>query len=258
MMRHLSASVVAAVVALLAFAAILSGATPASAAHLSVVSSAIMTDSAQRCTTATLATTAPVAGSSTTVEVVGVPASCVGQQISVYVVGTNGLVLANGSQATATTGTNNVAVGSYATGDVASVAIFFNTWWVDNDWTAPLPVLPATCVPMDAAGNVIAGTCTVDSIVANDIWGSPGAQTANTYVSITSSAPRFRVTFDFSVAPFPGWTPVSVDTGNLEAAPGTTCSTLPVLVLNGPNWSGSPYYLQISEIASARSMCPGP
>ncbi len=176
--------------------------------------------------------------------------------MSVTLVGTNGQVISTGNLASAVAGVNNVTVGSHSTAQIASVAVFFNGWWVNNNWTPPTSNSPATCVPMDAAGNVVSGSCSVTSINASDQYGSPGARYANVYVTVSSSAPRARVTFDFSKSPFPGWTPAGVTKANFEAAPETTCSTLPVLTLNTPTWNGT-YYLQITQ-TSQGDVCPGP
>jgi len=248
-------SVVAALALILVTAMVV---TPASAARLTVKSSAIMTVTASRCTTATLQTTAPAAGQSTVLRITGVPASCAGRAISVKIVGTNGTVISTGTLASATTGTNNVTVASYATANVASVGAFFDTWWINNTWTAPQPTLVASCVPMDSAGNVVSGTCAVTEVDASNSWGETGSQTANVYIKVTSSADRFRVTFDFSKSPFAGWTPTAVNKGNLEAAPGASCATLPVFTMNGPTWSSNSYYFQISQVASSGNICPGP
>lgn len=50
----------------------------------------------------------------------------------------NGSLVSNATPVTATAGVNDIAVPDYNTANVASVAVFIDTWWINNSWTAPI------------------------------------------------------------------------------------------------------------------------
>ncbi|WP_062136247.1 hypothetical protein [Demequina aestuarii] len=207
--------------------------------------------------TPVLETTAPSGGSASAVALSGVPAECGGLAVELFVHDDSGAVIASGTGTAA--GTVSVAVDAYDTSDAEAVVARIAGWIFPTTWTVPAPPPAATCVPMSTDGTVVAGSCSVTRIQVSEPWPDGAGQKANVYVSVTSAAPRFRITFNFAQAPFPGWTPVAVDRGNLLLAPGASCSTLPVYTMNGPTWSSSSYYFNISSnpLASA-SPCPGP
>jgi len=233
MMRRFTGSIAAVVAAIIVVSSAFVLASPASAAQLSVKSPRIVTVSASRCTSATVATTAPSPGSSTVLRISNVPASCAGRSVSVQIVGTSG-VMSTGTLSSATAGTNNVTVGSYATAGVVSVAVFFNTWWINNTWTKPAPPPAILCTSLALDGTPTGAPCTTSTPSVTTSGGqgnSPSYMAAQFMVNTTS--PNYEVVINLAdTTVFPGWTPGSVNgNGDSIAAPGYSCSELPVLRL---------------------------
>lgn len=234
--------------------------TPASAAQLTVRTSHPVINTAARCTTATFATTAPVASAASATVRVTVPAGspCIGLPIAVSVVRTDGGVVSSTTSVTAVAGDNHVTVPSYNTSNVTSVAVFFNTWWINSTWTAPIPprTSAATCVGLDMSGNPTGQLCTA-SVTKVNAWGNPGSRLMNAHLTITTDAPNWTVAIDLSFTPtFPGWVPKSV-TGNSNPSKvaGYSCSELPVIRGKANTlWAATDrntLYIEASEVQNA-------
>ncbi|MFV0286822.1 MAG: hypothetical protein ACK5IM_10645, partial [Demequina sp.] len=182
--------------------------------------------------------------------------------VSVYIHGASGQTLATGTVSAASgQATRTVTTSSFTAASVALVVVKVNGWVFPVTWTAP-PTAPATCVPVNAGGNVPHGqTCTVTS-VTNNQWTSEGYQWANVYFNVSS--PQTNAAITLNLASILGWTPTSVLTNTdfrAQTVPGPTyaCSELPILRLNrntgASSWSG---FLQVTTKPGAYSWNTGP
>lgn len=234
--------------------------TPASASQVSVnTSGTVAALKMQRCASAALTATVagPVTGSNYgQVSVSGVPAACAGLPMTVNIHRANGTVITTAT-GTAAAGTTTLATAAaYNGSQVTRVVVALRGWLFFPTWTGPT-VPAASCVALNAAGNPISGACTVTINTVDTPWPDGAGFATNYYYSVTSAGPRFRVTFNYAQAPFPGWTPVRVG-GHGTLAPGATCTTLPVVTINGPTWSSGSYWGQISSnpAGSTGGICP--
>jgi len=232
----------------------------ASASALTVAATGVSQNSAAYCWPSSTAVTAALAGTPSggnysQLKVSSMPIACAGKAITVNAYSSAGALLAT---ATGTAAAGDVTVTTSASFTGASVSYVVVTIGAPRVATmTSTPVLPATCVPTDVNGNPVSGTCTVTNVTVVDTWGSPGSRGANANFSATSSSGWFKVTFNFSQAPFPGWNPHNI-TGNISA-PTSSCSALPLVTVNGPSWSNSQppsyaYYFGLTEAGG--NICP--
>lgn len=255
MIRRFGATVVIGVAVLLTFLVALAAATPAAAAQLTVNSTGIVTDTATPCTRGELQATAPSSASATTLTITAVPANCQGRALAVYVLDAGGNALASQS-GTTTAGSSTTKVtglSGYNSANVDSVVVFIDGWWIDTVWTAPTPPTPATgCVGIDPNVPGMTYPCTL-SVASNYTSTNNGYTYTNTMFNAVTSAPIWRITVDLSstVSGFTGMSPVRY-VGmyqNIVAAPGYSCSGLPLFVGQeaNPSWGSSNGELVFSD-----------
>lgn len=214
--RRFSGPSIAALAAVVAVLAAFMLVAPASAAHLDVKSSGIATTIIERCTTDNLIkATAPTTASTTTLELSAIPPSCQGLPIEVTIVDQNGYSVATGSAAAGASGpTKDVTVGLYTPSANLEVALFIGTWWIDNTWTAPTPVIttppgvgPIVCYQLTAAGGLVLDgsgnplKCATPASVSNvGTWGDEVYSPAYLQMeySATFAAKQALLVFDFA------------------------------------------------------------
>ena len=250
-----------ALAAVLSTAALVSAPEPASASGLSLTASGQAHSASIYCwptgtaLTAALAGT-PTGGNYTQLKVNNLPAACAGKAMTVSAYSSTGAVLATATSTAVTGAVTVTTASSFVGANVAYVVVTIGAPRVAT--VTPLPVPAASCVPTDASGRVVPGTCTVTIAHVDGPWGGEGSQNANVYFTAASSSGWFNVTFNFSQAPFPGWSPHSI-TGNLTLPPLTSCSALPIVTVRGPDWSNSSpptaqYYVGIFQAGG--NICP--
>lgn len=258
MIGEFGARILAVVAALVVLFAVFSGLTPtmASAAHLDVGSAGIVIDAQhQRCTFGALPVTAPVSSTSgSTLWISGVAGDCVGQPVTARVVGTNGSELASGTVSQASAGTTVVTLDQgFNTSNVANVALFFGTWWINSTWSKPAAV---TCQSLTSTGALSGQPCSITNVNVDverhGIFLRYETLDLTFDVSPTPAGSRFQVTINFADtsefangSSLPGWTP-----GKLRSDRGTaattnaSCNNLPILQLRGTGGS-SPTRVEI-------------
>jgi signal peptidase I len=228
---------------------------PASASQLAInAPGAPFADSQSKCGALSLAATVSgtaTAGNYTGVSVSGVSTACQGLPATVTLVNSSGSVIATGSVAS-TAPTTTFTTPSYSGAAVSKIVVKIDGWVFVPTWTPPTPPpVAATCVPTNSSGVPVTGTCTVTNVTITESWGEPGSRGANATFAVNSSSGYFRVTFNFSQAPFPGWSPRTIS-GNFTLPPVSNCSALPSVTLRGPDYSiwqppTHNYYLGFSE-----------
>jgi hypothetical protein len=249
-------------------AAIALGLATANAAQLAIAGSGPAVYSQVRCGTGPVGVTysgTPSGGSYTAVSISSIPSSCNGLPLQVALVNSSGTLLASGS-GTAATGTMTLSTGSYTGTAVSSVEVLIGTWAVPATWTGPTTVPPMSCVAINPSGNPTGQSCTVTLSSSTWWWGQwqvPGTRIGNATYSVTTGAGNAEVTLDLSQTPYTGWSIVGLRTnGGYFAAPGYSCSQLPIVKLR-PNlaWgSPGPLYIEyvenLSDLGASNRICP--
>jgi len=112
------------------------GLVVASASQLNVSGGYLSLQNVLRCTNATIATTGFRIGWGTSwnrVRLVGVPETCAGLPITVFVYGTSGQLSTGTGMAAA--GTVDITTANYTSGNVTGVALLIGGWGVPTNWT---------------------------------------------------------------------------------------------------------------------------
>lgn len=236
-------------------ATLLLGSGTASASQLSLVGpTRAVATSVARCGSATVAVTpdgtASAGGTYTRVRVSGVPSGCT--LGTVRVAGRTGttwaqVVVAQPAAAVAS-GAFTVTVPAFVppTTTAGSVWVTLDGWPAPASWTFT-PQVTTGCVVRTASGTVTGKACSVTNFRVDNSWGVAPNREANSSFTVVAPTVDYgageivRVTLDFSTAVgMPSgwrWTTTGVGPGNLVAVPGTSCSTLPVIVADVAAWN---------------------
>jgi len=241
--RHLRALValVAGVVVLA-----LAGAHVASAAGMELAASGgrAWVSTSARCQSGQLAITTTATGATTSVQVTGVQAACVGKALTVTLYDpsvTSSSAASRRFTGTATAAATTTVTGGTFTPTSALVPVVtVDGWRVDATWSwAPAPSWPAVSCTVPAAPQT---PCTV-TVTSTNQWGTPAAyyQWALT-VTTTSPVPvAWQVTFNLSDPAFPFLAGALQDVqGGLVLVSASACSASPRLVtVSGTrSWGG--------------------
>ncbi|WP_061962919.1 hypothetical protein [Demequina aurantiaca] len=261
MTRRLGCSLAAGAAALVIFLLALAVATPASAAQLTVKSNRIVTDTAARCTTASVATTAPTSSATNNKLAVNhIPAACAGLTLEVVAIGTAGNVLARGTSSAATGTVVVTTTGNHNTANVARVAVFIGTWWIDATWTPPAASTPLSCNALNSNGSPSSASCTVTyswNVVSYDPYPTISAYGINFEVQTTAANWALTVDFSNTSDGSPGWTPNYVGTNGNPISGSCTGSTF--TGLKNPTWSSNNGYIQARMSGTyGTQLCPAP
>lgn len=213
------------------------------------------TTSLARCGNATVVVepsgAAAADGSYSRVRVSGVPSDC--RRGTVRVARRSGAAtwqqfVAVGPAATVDTGAFEIDVPGYVppATEVGSAWVTLDGWPMPATWTY-IPPPPNRCVVVDPSGNVTAQPCRVTGLRMDTPWPDPQRPPRTTNVYFTVAAPELtwntgtvRITLDLStVSGIPSswdWSTTTLGGEQLTLASGTSCSSLPVVVLDGPAW----------------------
>ena len=208
------------------------GIAAASAAQLGLGGSGPGAFQDTKCTTASVATeggATHTGANYTSVELTDIPASCVGLDVEVVVYDSSGNSIATGT-GTVTTAPMDVTTTTYNINNAAGVALLVDTWGVPTTWDGV--VLPAiSCVSLNNGGNPWSSRpCSVSISGSSGTYPNsnpPGGDFMNFTFNVTTTAPHWRVTIDFSNGGTFPWQPMGVGQyGNqVQLASGYSCSS---------------------------------
>lgn len=219
-----------------------------------------------RCDDAVTVTTPSTAGTSNSVQVLGIAAACTGM-LFVRVYAASGVSKATGPPtAVAGGGSQTLTVSpAYAPSATDRVSVTVGTWPIPATWT----YTAAPTYPVCAVYRVVNGvetlqfgkSCTVSSLsLAKDAWGQVGSRRANVDVAFTFTGATypdyFKFTVDMSTAGLPSdwsWANAGTAGGNLLLSSAYRCASLPILTgSSNPNWGPTTgFQFQVDEDRSA-------
>ena len=134
-----------------------------------------------------------------------------------------------------------MTVGTYTSANVSAAIATIGGWIFPTSWNGAAPVTPG-CVGLDASGNATSQSCTL-TIGTVATWQSNGFTYSQFIFTATTSAPLWKVTFNFAdTAKWAGFTPtVVVNNQNVALASGYSCSSLPIFqgVEANPGWGSA-------------------